>query len=582
MSSSPNLFFEFADEHGHKQPMQFREPVKIIQTHRLNEVEGVFNELEQVTQEGYYVAGYVAYEAAPAFDAAYRVNQQGIIMPLVWFGVFEQPVTRAPACVDTPHFNVSDWKIETQYDAYQTNMEHIRHAIERGYTYQINYTTRMRAQFEGDSYDFYKHLSRNQSSSYCAYLDIGDYAILSASPELFFRKQGNHITTKPMKGTSKRGRWVEEDQQFANNLYHSEKNRAENLMIVDLLRNDLGRVAKPGTVQVPQLFEIETYPTVHQMTSTIKGEVNQDRSIYDWFHALFPCGSITGAPKIKTMEYIAELEKSPREVYCGAIGYITPDKDAVFNVPIRTVWMNHSNCLAEYGTGGGVTWDSTSVGEYEELKTKAKLLTENRPSFQLLETMKLDNGSFPLLDRHLNRLKRSANYFGYKVDEPLLLEEMKSVAEDKSIGNYRVRLLVSQDGSFETQITEVPYKYERMNAVLSRMPVNSSDPFLYHKTTHRTVYNEHKSLHLADPTSVLLWNEREELTEFIIGNLVLDIEGIWVTPPVESGVLAGTYRSALLEKGIIEERVLYKHDLQNCNKVWMVNAVRGWVEVSIM
>ena len=582
MSSAPSMFFEFADDHGNIRPMLFQTPVNILEAHSVEEVKAVFDALEKATDEGYYVAGYVSYEAAPAFDFAYKVNEQRNVMPLVWFGVFEEPVRDEPSSSREQRFDVTDWHVEEPYNAYQINMKAIRDAIEKGDTYQINYTTRMRASFEGDPYTFYKQLSRNQTSSYCAYLDIGDYEILSASPELFFRKDKNLITTKPMKGTSPRGRWVEEDQRLAEDLHQSEKNRAENLMIVDLLRNDLGRMAEAGTIRVPRLFEIESYPTVHQMTSTIQGEVDLEKSIFDWFRALFPCGSITGAPKIKTMDYIAQLEKSPREVYCGAIGYITPEKDAVFNVPIRTVWVDHNTKQAEYGTGGGVTWDSTSQGEYEELKTKAKLLTESRPSFQLLETMKLEEGEIELVNRHLTRLKKSALYFGFEVDVESISQNLGELKKSYKDGMHKIRLLASSDGSFETEISEISRIDENMKAALASEPVNSADPFLYHKTTHREVYNKHKVSRLPEPTSVLLWNEREELTEFIIGNVVLEIGGELLTPPIQSGLLAGTFRGGLLDKGIIKERELFKQDLQHCSRMWMINGLRGWVEVTLI
>lgn len=582
MSDSPTLYFEFTDVHGKKQPMVFQEPLKIIQAHRAEEVEAAFSELEEATKQGLYVAGYVSYEAAPAFDEAYKVNTQGNVMPIVWFGVFDKPLQEMADHAGELQLNVSEWRIETDYGSYQRNMNQIREAIEKGDTYQINYTTRMRAQVEGEPYHLYEHLSRNQSSSYCAYLDIGQYSILSASPELFFRKKGNVMTTKPMKGTSKRGRWYEEDVGLAQSLFRSEKNRSENLMIVDLLRNDLGRIAKPGTVHVPKLFEIETYPTVHQMTSTIIGEIDQERSIFDWFRALFPCGSITGAPKVKTMEYISGLEQSPREVYCGAIGYVTPEKDAVFNVPIRTVWVDHHSKQAEYGTGGGVTWDSTSEGEYEELKTKAKLLTDHRPTFQLLETMKLEGGIFPLMERHMDRLTKTASYFGYKIDIGLIREGLYNLANENPSGQYRVRLLVNEDGSYETQISEISEKQENMEAVLAKELIDSANPFLYHKTTHRAVYKAHESSEVSQPTSVLLWNERQELTEFIIGNVVVELEGKLFTPPVKSGLLAGTFRAELLETGVIEERVLYKDDLSTVQNIWLINAVRGWIEVKLV
>lgn len=580
MSESPNLFFEFVGETGEKQPLTFHNPVRILQAFTIEEIPNVFSQIEEATQDGYYVAGYVAYEAAPAFDQAFSVHPQQNELPLVWFGVFDEPVKRPLS--NHEHFSVSEWKVESTFETYQENMDTIKKAIEIGDTYQINYTTRMKGSVTGDRYSFYQYLSKNQQSSYSAYLQIGDYSILSASPELFFRKHGQTITTKPMKGTSERGRWLREDEQFANELYHSEKNRAENVMIVDLLRNDLGRIAIPGSVRVPKLFDIETYPTVHQMTSTIQADVGEDVSIYKIFEALFPCGSITGAPKIRTMEYIAKLEDSPREVYCGAIGYITPEKDAVFNVPIRTVWVNHQTTEAVYGTGGGITWDSTSKGEYDELLTKAKLLTEKRPAFKLLETMRLSEGSFPLKLRHLNRLKRSCVYFKRVLSIEDVHHHLNQLEQEYPHGELKVRLLVNEEGRIETEVAPNSYKKVVQQGALAEQPINSSDPFLFHKTTHREVYHQHQNHDLENPNLVLLWNERDELTEFIIGNVVVELNGELLTPPIESGLLAGTFREELLEEGTIKEKKIRKEDLKKCEKIWMINALRSWVEMKLI
>ena len=364
-AQDPILFFEFEDDLGGSNPVLFTNPIKIYQTSDLAEIPSIFRKLELAVDEGFYVAGYVSYEAAPAFEARYNV-QTGARLPLVWFAIYQQP-TASELNQSNQAYSVSDWSFITNYQNYHAGIKAIKQAIARGDTYQVNYTTRMRANFSGDELTFYQQLVKNQQAPYSAYLNIGDFQILSASPELFFRVKDDKITTKPMKGTIHRGRYLKEDYQLMKQLKSSEKERAENMMIVDLLRNDLGKIALPGTVNVSKLLDVESYPTVNQMTSTITAKLQAETTFFDWFKALFPCGSITGAPKIKTMEYIAELEKTPREVYCGAIGYITPEREAVFNVPIRTVVIDKKDQTATYGVGGGVTWDSTVKNEYEEI-----------------------------------------------------------------------------------------------------------------------------------------------------------------------------------------------------------------------
>ncbi|KHE68071.1 chorismate-binding protein, partial [Halobacillus sp. BBL2006] len=360
-------------------------------------------------------------------------------------------------------------------------------------------------------------------------------------------------------------------------LYSSEKERSENLMIVDLLRNDLGRVAVPGSVKVPCLFEVETYPTVHQMTSTVQGKLEENNSMLEIFQALFPCGSITGAPKVRTMEYIQELEHSPREVYCGAIGYMTPYNEAVFNVPIRTVMIEHDSGKAVYGTGGGVTWDSTAKGEYEEIHTKARLLSEKRPSFKLLETMKIEDGEIPLVDRHLKRVAQSANYFDYPLDPHQLREELEKIAAGYKQGQFKLRMMVDSSGnpSFEAVSIDPP---KEVTCSLAKWPIDEMNPFFYHKTTYRDMYQEHNN---PESFSVLLWNSRGELTEFTFANLIVKMNGNYYTPPVKSGLLAGTFREQLLEERVVREKILYKKDIEAFEEIWMVNGVRGWVKVTM-
>ncbi|WP_082232482.1 aminodeoxychorismate synthase component I [Halobacillus massiliensis] len=572
----PKLQFDFENFKGDKERIEFAEPVCVIIARSINEVETSFKKAEKYLQEGYYVAGYVSYEAAPAFDEAYKVHESPC-WPLVWFGVFNKPEEQGKTKTSA-EYKVSDWTLEDNFESYQEGIQQIKAAIEAGDTYQVNYTTRLSADFSGDAFSFYRQLAANQKSGYGAYLDLGDgRKILSASPELFFRRSGNTLKTKPMKGTAKRGRTLEEDEKLKSFLRQSEKEQAENLMIVDLLRNDLGRVAVPGSVHVSRLFKVETYPTVHQMTSTVEAKVEKDLTLWEIFSALFPCGSITGAPKIRTMEYIAGLEQSPREVYCGAIGYITPEKEAVFNVPIRTVMLDGSKAV--FGTGGGITWDSTPYGEYEELQMKARLLSERRPDFQLLESMRLENGAISLLPYHIKRLKETAQYFNYTLDERELRKTIDQLSQDYKNGAYKVRLLVSENGRIATEAAEITEDLTEAEAFLADSPVDPSNPFLYHKTTYRDVYNTRKK---GRNGLVLLWNEDEELTEFTIGNLVVKANERFLTPPVKSGLLRGTCRESLLNQGIIEEQIIFKKDLCSLDEIWMVNGVRGWVRIHLV
>ncbi|SIS40395.1 aminodeoxychorismate synthase component I [Salimicrobium flavidum] len=547
----------------------FRDPEAIIEADTIKEVNNAFTEIERWLDSGYYLAGYVAYEAAPAFDPAFQVRDpRG---PLLWFGVFRHPEHDADK--NTGRYEISEWELDAGYQTYRDGIGKIKEAIGRGDTYQVNYTARWKADFKGDPYAFFEKLARGQQGQYSAYLETGTSAILSASPELFFKKEKSLLTTRPMKGTAARGRTFEEDERNKAELFSSEKERAENVMIVDLLRNDIGRVAEK--VRVPHLFSIETYPTVHQLTSTVEGDIDVNTSLWELFRALFPCGSITGAPKVKTMEYIKSLEETPRDVYCGAIGYITPERDMVFNVPIRTVKIEDGEAV--YGSGGGITWDSGSYSEYEEMKIKAKLLDTEWPVFHLLETMKAENGSIPQLDRHMKRLEQSAAYFSYPFDETKIHCELKRVTGGSEI--EKVRLLLSEEGEVHAEAEAYEDIEKTYRAFLAATPIDKKDLFYYHKTTNRAIYDR-RAKEGAD--TVLLWNENRELTEFTFANLVVKKAGNYFTPPVESGLLAGVKRQELVEKGSVQEQTLYVDELPQFEEIWMVNGLRGWIRVEIL
>ncbi|WP_430788097.1 aminodeoxychorismate synthase component I [Virgibacillus flavescens] len=574
----PELFFNFKDSNGFRHPLKFSNPIDVICTWNLEDVLSSFEKVQKAVDAGYYAAGYVTYEAAPAFDSEFRVNSEGN-MPLVWFGIFEEPVQEE--LQEENSFQIDEWTASEASEEYQSNIEQIKQYIEQGDTYQVNYTVRLSSSFSGDAKSYYNQLAKAQSADYSAFIQTDDHTILSASPELFFHKSSEKITTRPMKGTVKRGKTYEEDCEKAAWLAQSEKDKAENVMIVDLLRNDLGTIAQPGSVEVPELFTIEKYPTVYQMTSTVTAAVNENTSLTDLFHALFPCGSITGAPKISTMRIIQELESAARGVYCGTIGYITPNNEAIFNVPIRTVAIDHHDGTATYGVGGGVTWDSTSDGEYDEILTKAALLKRKQPSFLLLESLALIDGDYFILENHLKRIEKSARYFDFSFDQHAVRHALKKIASVHHLGKWKIRLLIDKKGKIDCEAISIKENpLGTVNIDIANTPVNSEDVFLYHKTTNRSVYEDAKAF-FPDSYDVLLWNEKSEVTEFTGGNIVVKMEGHLFTPPVSCGLLAGTFREELLLTETVAERVIYLHELKNCEQIWFINSVRQWIKVSI-
>lgn len=574
----PVLSFEFASINGKVKPLTFTKPIMYIIATSIEDVLPCFQLIENALQDGYYVAGYLSYESAPAFNSNFKVNKNSK-MPLLWFGVFTKPEENSLS--SSGKYSLSEWEPSITIDDYRNDISSIKKSIEEGITYQTNYTIRLHSKFNGDDVSLFERLKNAQSSNYCAYLNIGEYRILSASPELFFHLKDDQITTRPMKGTISRGKTAKEDLEKKDELYHSVKNRAENVMIVDLLRNDLSAVSKPGTVHVEKLFEIETYPTVHQMTSTITSTVNDQTSLVDIFKALFPCGSITGAPKISTMDVIQQLETTPREVYCGAIGFITPEREAVFNVPIRTVVINSTTGEAMYGVGGGITWDSTSTGEFEEILAKASVLKEENPKFQLLESILLKDGEYFLLAEHLNRLESSAKYFKFPINLDAIKERLFEYAKDFNKGDYKVRFLLDRSGNISLEAQVITEQKAPYRVILADRPVNKEHLFLYHKTTQREVYSYYQNK-FSNVNDILLWNEHEELTEFTNGNVVLEIDGHLWTPPIESGLLGGTFRERLLREGKIKEKTLTLSDLKKCTNIWFINSVRKWIEVELI
>ncbi|GAB4545298.1 MAG: aminodeoxychorismate synthase component I [Anaerolineales bacterium] len=552
--------------------LHFFKPHQIISASQVSEVRAALREAEALVNErGWYAAGFVSYNAAPAFDSALRAIPSDDF-PLLWFGLYDAPreLENVEAEEILPALN---WQPEVSREAYCSAIDAAREYIAQGKTYQVNFTTRLRARFDSSAWNLFARIARAQNR-YAAYVDTGRYAICSASPELFFTLDGEKIFSRPMKGTMQRGRTTREDAQQAERLRRSEKNRAENVMIVDMIRNDFGRIAETGSVHVPALFEIEKYPTLLQMTSTVQAQTR--RSVLEIFDALFPCASITGAPKVSTMNIIAELESSPRNIYTGSIGFIAPNRKAQFNVAIRTALIDREAKTAEYGAGGGVVWDSTREGEYDEAILKARVLTST-PQFDLLETLRwnLNEGYF-LLEEHLARLEHSAAYFDFPFSRKNVEEYLQAAAK-KFDAPRRVRLTLNPQGGLRHQVFSAPQPRAALRAHLAEQPVDSTNPFLFHKTTRREIYPTPKDGY----DDALLYNERGALTEFTTGNLVMKIDGELFTPPVECGLLAGTFRARLLSENKIAERVLFKDDFARCEKIFFINSVRGFEEVVI-
>lgn len=560
--------------------LHFRQPRRILAIHNLPDILPALREIEaQVESENLYAAGWLAYAAAPAFDPALSVHPPPSDLPLLWFGLYPAPVTLSGLPAPSGSHQLGACTPSVSRADYDSAIAAIKAHIARGETYQVNYTFRLRLPFAGDAWSLFHSMVRAQAAGYAAYVDAGRFVACSASPELFFTQTGDLLESRPMKGTAPRGRTLSEDKAQSNWLCASEKNRAENVMIVDMIRNDLGRIAQIGSVRVPALFSAERYPTLWQMTSVV--QARSPKPVSQTLAALFPCASITGAPKVSTMRIIAALESAPRGLYTGAIGFIAPGRVAQFNVAIRTALIDRATGQAEYGVGGGVVWDSTPGGEYDEALLKARVLTAPpRPTFCLLETLLwTPKTGFWLREQHITRMAASAEYFGFPVTPQKIAAHLKKAAAGFS-APQRVRLLLDENGNLAHESANFTPNPAPLRAALAAEPVHSMDIFLFHKTTHRQVYDRARAAH-PNQDDTLLFNERGELTELTMGNLVAEMDGGLFTPPLDCGLLPGVLRAELLAHGEIAERVIHKEDLAQCKKIYRINSVRGWQELAL-
>lgn len=549
----------------------------MVQTRRLAEVRPTLEQVQRAAESGLYAAGFISYEAAGGVDSHLATHPCGG-PPLLWVGLFRRMAWQeSPPRAEAGSYSIGPWRPSVSPQEYAGAVARIRDYIAAGDTYQVNYTFRLRAGFQGDPWPFFGRLCRAQRGQHSAYIDTGEWVICSASPELFFSLEQGLLVCRPMKGTAARGLTFLRDVQLREGLRRSAKDRAENAMIVDMMRNDMGRVAETGSVVVGSAFDLEKYPTLYQMTSTVRARTTA--SFGRIVEALFPCASITGPPKVRTMQIIKELEPTPRGIYTGCIGYLTPAGSARFSVAIRTAVIDRAAGTAEYGVGGAIVWDSTQANEYVECQTKAAVLQAEAPEFDLLEAILHDGDrGYFLLEEHLRRLAESGEYFDFPVDLPAIRHRLQESRGDLGGEPAKVRVRLERGG--QITVEAVPLSAIKLPTPLSLKladePVDERNVFLYHKTTCRSVY-ESACACRGEFDDVVLWNTHGQVTETTRANIVVELDGRLLTPPVECGLLAGVFRGQLLRGGQVAERIVTVDDLSRAGRIWAVNSVRKWM-----
>jgi len=565
------------------QSLLFAEPREILVAHTADEARAALARLAAAPGKGLWAAGYFAYELGLLFEERLLAHlPERSDTPLLWFGLYDAPRPFDPETLNSAtHGVATDLVPETSFASYASAFDRVKTYIEAGDTYQVNLTLKARFRLSGDPLGLYRRLAQSQKTAYGAYIHAGDHFVLSRSPELFVSSAGKKISARPMKGTIKRAPLAAADAAARVALAADQKNRAENLMIVDLLRNDFSRIAEVGSVKVTDLFTVETFPTLHTMTSGITAQRRADVGFAEVMENLFPCGSITGAPKLRAMEIIHEVEAGPRGLYTGSIGYLAPNGDFAFNVAIRTAVIK-ADGSGEIGIGGGVVADSDAASEYQEALLKLRFLSDPTPPVTLIETLKwTPEEGFWLLGRHLARLLASAAYFGLAVDGAeatmLLLEESKAWT-----GPMRVRLTLSETG-MEITAVPLPKNPEKFRFIIAPETLDSTSVWLAHKTTNRAFYDAPRiAAHEAfGVDEVVFTNERGELTEGSITNLFVERGSRLLTPALSSGLLPGTLRAELLESGRAEEAILTLADLAAAEAIWLGNSVRGLIRAEL-
>ena len=570
----------------------FKSPAISIESCNKETIDETLSKIDELKAKYPFAFGYIAYEVGYSFEErldklledksnskliSYHFFNSSSVEKIRTRDICFSKIGKKLSLNDT---QINNFRLNTDYKSYQKNIQKIKDLIAKGDTYQVNYTLKSHFDFDDDIITLFLRMLFNQSASYTAIINDSDRFIISISPELFFKTEGKEIISKPMKGTIKRGRNLYEDKIQMEQLASSVKDKAENIMIVDLLRNDLGKISEIDSVVAHPVYEIEKYETVFQMTSTVKG-ILKENSFKSIIQNLFPCGSITGAPKIRTMEIVKELEREERGVYTGTIGIIE-NKNYTFNIPIRTIVINKADKKGELGIGGGIVWDSDSLHEFNEAELKGKFVTKPVKYFELIETMLVENGKLFLLDYHIKRLKDSAYYFLFFFDETKILKSIIDIVDDlDSNKKYRFKILLSKWGGLNIDVREVIRSEKKSIAVISNNKINSMNKFQFFKTTNRELYDKEYDSHKNDYVDVLFLNEKGNLSEGAITNIIIKKGDKYFTPPIEDGILNGCYREHLLKtRKEIEVKSFGMDELHAADELILINSVRKEIKIS--
>lgn len=564
-------------------------PARVLVAHHIDDVKSVLEAVHAAAEAGHWCVGHVRYEAAPAFDAALQVHAAD--GPLVWFEVHDGAPSAWPSAEAAgPAEARATWLPTLARPDFDAAIARIHQAIGDGELYQVNYTAPWTGTVSGEGTALFDALLRAQPGGYAACFTAGDEQVLSVSPELFFDWQasaaGGSILARPMKGTAARGATPALDAAAAERLRASPKERAENVMIVDLLRNDLSRIAEPHTVRVPELFHTQALPTVWQMTSDVQARTRSGLRLPNVFAALFPCGSVTGAPKVRAMQLIRELERQPRGIYCGAIGVVRPDGNggiaATFNVPIRTVVMRGTQ--ARCSIGSGITASAEAGAEWQEWLHKQAFLARASEPFEVLETLALVDGVYRHQAEHLARMAEAAQHFGYPWQPAAVHACLQSLAAQHGRGPWRVRLLLDRFGqpraeAFALQPTATPVRLQ----LAPRPLAEAHGEWVRFKTTRRAHYAAFAPAPGSGIFDTVLFNAEGEITESTFGNLAMQMDdGRWLTPPLACGLLPGLGRAVALREGRVQEGVVRVQDLHRVRRWAFINSLRGWLDAELV
>ena len=570
----------------------FSNPIEIITAKTVNQIEPALEKLQRNIQSGLTGFGFIAYETGYYFEETLRhLLPKSLPVPFLYFAFFNekdiQVIDSSRISFDsakgilkkTIGSHTGDFKLNVRKSEYIDSIERIKEYIEAGDTYQVNYTIKGKFRLTVSPKEFFIRAVFNQSSEYSAFINTGEKTIISTSPELFFEIENQQITTKPMKGTITKGINPDEEKKNIAALRNDMKNRAENIMIVDLLRNDIGKICELTSVKLKGKYEIKSYESLHQMISTVTGKL-KNKNIAEIFGNIFPCGSITGAPKIRTMQIINELEKEPRGIYTGTVGMFTNEK-SIFNVAIRTAVIDNETHRGEVGIGSGVVWDSIAEDEFEETKLKAEYMSKAPGYFELIESMLIENGEPFLLEYHIERLKKAATFFLFSFPEKMFREQLSFSLETRDASKkYKCRILVDKWGNLDIKFDEINDEIGEGNIIISDARINSRNRFQYFKTTNRALYDsELKKAMLNNFVDVIFLNEKDEVAEGARTNIIIHKNGYKYTPYSGTGILNGCYRQYLLDNKIVIEKKVVLDDLINADGISLINSVRKTIKV---